>query len=90
MEMPVADVESRSDITLVLTDLHPERITSVEEIRAILDDLKGRLDGMNEMAEMASLRLQMMMDRRAKFISTLSNIMKKISDTQDTLTQNLK
>jgi hypothetical protein len=32
----------------------------------------------------------MMMDRRSKFISTLSNIMKKISTTQDTLVQNLK
>jgi hypothetical protein len=36
---------------------------------------------MNELSEMTSLRLQMMMDRRSKFISTLSNIMKKISTT---------
>jgi hypothetical protein len=39
---------------------------------------------------MTSMRLQMTMDRRSKFISTLSNIMKKISTTQDTLVQNLK
>jgi len=45
------------------------------------------LDSMNEMS---SLRMQMMMDRRSKFISTLNNIMKKISTTQDTLVQNLK
>jgi hypothetical protein len=44
----------------------------------------------NEMSEMISMRLQMTMDRRSKFISTLSNIMKKISTTQDTLVQNLK
>jgi hypothetical protein len=50
----------------------------------------GGLDGMNEMSEMTSLRLQMTMDRRSKFISTLSNIMKKISSTQDTLVQNIK
>jgi len=49
-----------------------------------------KLDGMNEMSEMTSLRLQMTMDRRNKFISTLSNIMKKISTTQDMLVQNLK
>lgn len=54
------------------------------------DGLKGRLDGMNEMSEMTSLRLQMTMDRRSKFISTLSNMMKKISSTQDTLVQNIK
>jgi len=34
--------------------------------------------------------MQMMMDRRSKFIRTLNNIMKKISTTQDTLVQNLK
>jgi hypothetical protein len=68
----------------------PERIDDIGQLRAINDDLKGKLDSMNEMSEMSSLRLQMMMDRRSKFISTLSNIMKKISTTQDTLVQNLK
>lgn len=53
-------------------------------------ELKDRLDSMNEMSEMTSLRLQMMMDRRSAFLSTLSNIMKKISSTQDQLVQNLK
>jgi len=62
----------------------------VAQVLVAQEDLKGKLDGMNEMSEMTSLRLQMMMDRRSKFISTLSNIMKKISTTQDTLVQNLK
>ena len=53
-------------------------------------ELKKNLDDMNEMSEMTSLRLQMTMDRRSKFIETLSNIMKKISTTQDTVTQNVK
>ena len=57
---------------------------------AVPDELKGKLDGMNEMSEMTSLRLQMMMERRSKFISTLNNIMKKISTTQESLVQNLK
>lgn len=47
-------------------------------------------EGMGELSEMMSLRLQMAMDRRSKFISTLSQIMKKISTTQDMLVQNLK
>jgi len=55
-----------------------------------LDDLKGKLDSMNELSEMTSLRLQMTMDRRSKFISTLSQMMKKISTTQDILVQNIK
>jgi hypothetical protein len=53
-------------------------------------DLQGRLDGMNAQSEITSLRLQMTMDRRVKFISTLSNIMRKIGTTQETITQNIK
>ena len=59
-------------------------------LKAILDDLEGKLDGINEMSELTALRLQMTMDRRSKFISTLSRMMKKISTTQDTLVQNIK
>ena len=62
-------------------------------IRAVVLGKKvdaATLDGMNEMSEMTSLRLQMTMDRRSKFILTLSQIMKKISTTQDILVQNIK
>jgi hypothetical protein len=48
------------------------------------------LDSMNEMSEMTSMRLQMAMDRRSKFVEALSNIMKKIDSTQETIIQNLK
>jgi putative addiction module CopG family antidote len=88
--MPVEDVESPSGVTLVETDLSPARITRLDQLRAVLDDLKGRLDSLSEMGEMESLRLQMAMDRRAKLLSTLSNIMKKLSDTRASITQNLK
>jgi hypothetical protein len=50
----------------------------------------GRLDGMNEMSEMESLRLQMMMDRKSKLVSVLDMLMKKIAATQDAVVQNLK
>jgi hypothetical protein len=36
------------------------------------------------------LKLQMAMDRRSKMMSTLSNIMKKISDEANTIVTNLK
>jgi len=61
-----------------------------DELKQIQEELKVKLSSMSELGEMDSLRLQMMMDRRSKFIQTLSNILKKISDTQDTLVQNLK
>lgn len=65
------------------------RVTTVG-LASLLDELKGKLDGMSEMSEETALRLQLTMDRRAKLISTLSNMMKKISTTQDTLVQNIK
>jgi hypothetical protein len=64
--------------------------TNIGQLRILAKDLKGRLDGLNEMSEMTSLRLQMTMDRRSKFISTLNAMMKKISSTQGTLIQNIK
>jgi hypothetical protein len=51
---------------------------------------QGTLDSMNEMSEMTSMRLQMAMDRRSKFVEALSNIMKKIDSTSETIIQNLK
>jgi len=63
---------------------------SVSSLKSLLDEIKSQLDGLNELSEMTSLRLQMTMDRRSKFISTLSQMMKKTSTTQDILVQNIK
>lgn len=60
------------------------------DLESMREELVGKLDSMNEMSEMTSLRLQLTMDRRSKFISTLSNIMKKVSTTQEAVVQNLK
>jgi hypothetical protein len=59
-------------------------------IDAVVDQMKNDLDSMSEMGEMESLRLQMAMDRLSKMMSTLSNLLKKISDTASQITQNLK
>ena len=48
------------------------------------------MDSMSEMGETESLRLQMAMDRMSKLMSTLSNMLKKISDTQNNIVQNIK
>jgi hypothetical protein len=63
---------------------------SKEDMEAMADKMKTELDTMNEMGEMEQLRLQMIMDRRAKMMEALSNIMKKISDTVQGITRNLK
>jgi hypothetical protein len=55
-----------------------------------VNKMKSDLDQMSEMGEMESLRLQMAMDRLSKMMATLSNLMKKISDTAQGITQNMK
>ena len=52
--------------------------------------MKHDLDSMSELGEMESLRLQMAMDRMSKMMSTLSNLLKKMSDTASQITQNMK
>ena len=63
---------------------------SKAELDKQIDQIKGDLDSMSEMGEMESLRLQMAMDRMSKMMSTLSNLLRKISDTSQSITQNIK
>ena len=51
---------------------------------------KQNQDSLREMSETESLRLQMAMERKGQLESMISNVMKKVSDTSQTLTQNLK
>jgi hypothetical protein len=88
--LPVPDAGSAGGVRTIATDLHPGPVMTWDQLLAIRDDLQGQLDNMNEMSEMTSMRLQMAMDRRSKFVEALSNIMKKIDSTQETIVQNLK
>jgi hypothetical protein len=67
----------------------PGRPTKAE-LDASIDQMKSVLDSTSEMSEMDSLRLQMAMDRLSKMMSTLSNLLKKTSDTQQGIVQNVK
>jgi hypothetical protein len=65
---------------------HPDKAS----LDAQIDRIKGDLDSMSEMSEMESLRLQMAMNRMSTMMSTLSNLVKRVSDTGQSITQNLK
>lgn len=67
-----------------------ETLSVKAEAEKLINEIKSDLDSMSEMGEMESLRLQMMMDRLAKAMSTISNLLKKISETAEQITQNLK
>lgn len=86
-------VSKMNDLETHMTDLQTRQLQLQKELDALLNqqaELKSKLDGMSELSETSALRLQMMMDRRSKFIAALSNIMKKMSSTSDSITQNLK
>lgn len=54
------------------------------------EEAKKKLDSQSELSDGDALRLQQAMDRKQKTESALSNIMKKNSETQQGITQNLK
>src|SRR5260221_294068 len=68
----------------------PQPPAPLPDLETLLEELKSSLGSMSEMSEETSLRLQMTMDRRSKFVAALSNIMKAIGDTQNSLAGNLK
>ena len=67
----------------------PTREISQVEIDDIKTGLMDSRDSLSEMGEEQQLKLQILMDRRSKLMSTLSNLMKKISQTQDSIIANL-
>jgi hypothetical protein len=66
-----------------------ERLT-LQDLDNQIDEIKGDLDFLSEMGENESLRLQMAMDRLSKLMSTLSSLLKKISDISSAIVQNMK
>jgi hypothetical protein len=67
-----------------------DSISLKAELDQEMETIKSTIDSMSEMGEMESLRLQMAMDRMSKMMSTLSNILKKMSDTAGAIVQNMK
>jgi len=75
-----------------IKDLPEGQKISQSEMKKVFGGLQmpDGLTAMVSMSELDALQLQMTMDRRSKFISTLSQMMKKISTTEDALVQNIK
>lgn len=75
----------------VTADYRPaEGGPSKAELQTSMDRLKSDLDSMSEIGETESLRQQMAMDRLSKMMSTLSNLLKKATDTAQGITQNIR
>jgi hypothetical protein len=89
-ELPQPDPRCGGGVLTVVSELHEGPITSIEQQRLVRDSLQSKLDSMGEMGEIKSLRLQLALDRRSKLITTVSNVLKKFSDTDQSIIQNLK
>jgi len=66
------------------------RLKAIHAVRQSAKVGKDALDTLSEMGELESLRLQMAMDRLSKFMTSLSNLLKKSADTAATIARNLK
>lgn len=88
--LPYLDPDGPGGVRLRKTDLHPGRIVRPQDLCVAAETLKSQLDTLSEMGEMESLRLQMAMDRMSKLMSTLSNLLKKASETAGAIVQNIK
>jgi len=67
-----------------------KQLATAEELKALQAELKNKEDSLTDMSESGSLRMQMYMDRMSKMNSTISNLMKKISDATGSIIGNLK
>ena len=96
LPIKISRIEDLPEVTAVVLTEKEQLSSFSDELRQFqldmneLDTILAQLGRMNEISEELSLRLQMAMDRRSKFISILSQMMKKISTTQDILVQNIK
>jgi len=88
--VPHPDPGSPGGVRTVATNPYTRKLTDVEALKAVYESIKNDLDSMSEMGEMESLRLQMAMDRLSKMMSTLSNMLKKISESNATIIGNIK
>ncbi len=75
--------------TPAITNKNVKNMTLVE-LDKYVEEKEQELDSLGGLSEEISLKIQILMDRRSKIIQTLSNILKKISQTSDSIISNIK
>jgi prefoldin subunit 5 len=91
--LPTLGGTARALLVIRVEELGADSGASQRELTDLdreMQQVRQDLDSLSELGETESLRLQMAMDRMSKMMSTLSNLLKKISDTAQSITQNLK
>ena len=67
----------------------PENLT-YGQLPQVASQLNQELDSMNDLSTEQQLQMQMIMDRRSKLEEAISNIMKKLQDTSNSIVGNMK
>ena len=86
-------LDQKDGIEKQLASINSRQQQLQKELDAIAkqqDEMKKKMDSMSEMSETTAMRLQLCMERRQKAYEMLSNIMKKMHDTQMSIIQNMK
>jgi hypothetical protein len=94
----ISGIENLPEVKDALRSEKEQLISFSDELRQFqldmneLDDMLAQLelDGMAELSDEMSLKLQIIMDRRSKLLQTLSSLVKTTSSTQETIIQNIK
>jgi hypothetical protein len=60
------------------------------EVKELQNAIKTKHDSIDEMNKEQNLQMQKQMDRRSKLEDLISNVMKKIADSQNSIIQNMK
>jgi len=90
---PTQAVQIRTDTKNLKTQLEKlsDSVASMQrDLNMLVESLKSKLDSKDEMSEADKLALQTAMERMNKAYSTISNMMKKMHDTQQSIIGNLK
>lgn len=70
------------------TGLALDQHGSVEMMNAKMQEISDKLDSLGSLGEVESIRLQAQMEKRAKLLETLSNLLKGISQVSKTIRDN--
>ena len=83
--MTQAAKDSQSDLKNIM-----DGVKKTNQQKQAQRNAQNQKDSLSEMSEEESLRLQMAMDRQSKLMEAVSNIEKKMAETQDSTVKNLK
>jgi len=87
-ERPGKAKKASDDLSDGMSDFEGQagaHVGSLNDFDAYAEDIKNQMDSLSDLSTTEQMRLQMMVDRRAKLLEGLSNIMKKMQQTMDVL-----